>query len=148
MIKPLRKRHFQVWILLAAVLPLGILLTWLVIPNQLPVKLLQTHERPLLPVIVQSKDLINYQATIRTDLQNEQWQLEWINKKILEVPSAVIYRANGSADITQNELVGRIETKGRYVFSLRKLPGEERPFRFILYDFIHQQIIDSINFQL
>lgn len=148
MIKPLRKRHLQVWIVLAIVLPIGILLSWLVIPNQAAVKLLQSHEQPLLPVIWKTKDRINYQVTIRTNQQNEQWQLEWVNKKILEVPSAVIYRANGAVDITKNELIGRIETRGRYTFPLRRIAGKEQTIEFILYDFIHQQLIDSIKFQL
>ncbi|MBN8676089.1 MAG: hypothetical protein J0L56_18300 [Chitinophagales bacterium] len=148
MIKTLRKRHLRVWIVLAIVLPIGILLSWLVIPNQAAVKLLQSHEQPLLPVIWKSKDLINYQVTIRTNQQHKQWQLEWVNKKILEVPSTVIYRVNGAADIAKNELIGRIETRGSYTFPLQWIAGKEQSFQFILYDFIHQQIIDSINFQL
>jgi hypothetical protein len=148
MIKPLRKRHLQVWIVLAVVLPIGVLVSWLVIPNQKAVKLLQPSEHSLLPVIWKSKDLLKYQVTIRTDSKNEQWQLEWINKMVLQVPSAVIYRANGAVDITKNELIGRIETRGRYTFPLRRIAGKEQPIEFILYDFIHQQLIDSIKFQL
>lgn len=148
MIKPLRKRHLQIWVVLATVLPIGILLSWLVIPNQSAVKLLHSYELTLLPVVRQSKNLVNYQVTIRTDKRNEQWQLEWINKKVLMVPSAVIYMVNGASDITKNELIGRIETRGSYTFPLRRITGKEQSFQFILYDFIHQQIIDSINFQL
>ncbi len=148
MIKSLRKRHRQVWLVLGVLLPAGIILSWLVIPNQAPVKLLTAHEEELLPVIKGSKDMNDYQVTVRSNTENTRWQLEWINKKILAVPSAVIYKVNDTTDdITKNELIGRIEARGSYIFPLNKGNEERRPLKFVLYDFIHQQIIDSINLQ-
>ena len=145
MIKSLRKRHRQVWMVWAILLPVGILFAWLVIPDQLPVKLLQQQTSALLPAVVSQKDMENYTITIRTDKQNEQWQLQWHNKKVLTVPSALIYYVTGSGEpVTSNELIGRIETRGEYVFPLRSIVKNNAHPEFILYDFIHEKIVEKI----
>jgi hypothetical protein len=147
MIRSLRKRHRQVWMAWAILLPLGIIFSWLVIPDQLPVKLLQEHTIPLLPAVVGQKDLSDYTVTLRTDRENDQWQLQWSNKTVLAVPSAVIYSVTDSKQpITNNELIGRIEARGEYVFSLRSGLKDNVHPEFVLYDFIHEKIIDKIIF--
>ena len=156
MIKPLRKRHLQIWTALAILLPTGIILSWLVIPNPVPVKILNPVSTELLPVIKYKKDTEQYCINIRTNKENTAWQLEWKNKLALMVPSAVIYKASPSPSKGgvsrsftpgSSQLIGRIETRGNYVFSLPNESPISDQLHFILYDFIHQQIIDSINFQ-
>jgi len=148
MIRPLRKRHLQIWMVLAVLLPAGIILSWLVIPNPVPAKLLSPMATELLPVIKHKRDNDQYCINIRTNIDNTAWQLEWKNKMPLTVPSAVIYKTTGtSAEIKNGQLVGRIEARGNYVFSLPADPAIADRLHLTLYDFIHQQIIDSINFQ-
>ena len=148
MIKPLRKRHLQIWTMLAVLLPAGIILSWLVIPNPVPVKLLNPVAAELLPVVKHKKENDQYCINIRTNSDNTAWQLEWINKMPLTVPSAVIYKTTGnSGEIKNGQLVGRIEARGDYVFALPADPAITDRLHLTLYDFIHQQIIDSINFQ-
>jgi hypothetical protein len=145
MIKSLRKRHRQVWVVWAILLPAGIIFAWLVIPDQLPVKLLQQQTAPLLPSVVSQKDMEDYTITLRSDIQNNKWQLQWRNKKVLTVPSAVIYyAATGERPVTSNELIGRIEARGEYVFPLRSTVKENAHPEFILYDFIHEKVIEKI----
>jgi hypothetical protein len=147
MVKSLRKRHLQVWSALAIILPAGIIAAWLVIPNQPPVKIIKAAEEQLLPVIVHTAGTENFQANIRTDNERSSWQLEWINKKELTAPSAVIYKTNaGAFNPAAAELVGRIETKGRYIFPLKPDSTGWRQAKLVLYDFIHEQKMDSINF--
>jgi hypothetical protein len=142
MIKPLRKRHLQIWIAWAFLIPVGIVMAWLVIPNLQPVKLLHPESQKLLPILYKSADKTNYWVNIRTNEGKNEWQLEWINKYTLSVPSAVVYRRiNNIADITQSELIGRIEARDSYVFPLKEYAEETT---FFLYDFIHEKIIDSI----
>ena len=156
MIKPLRKRHLQIWIALAFLLPAGIVLSWLVIPNSVPVKLLNPVTTELLPVIKYKKDNTQYCITIRTNKENTAWQLEWKNKLAMTVPSAVIYRASlnpaeggTSRSFTpgSSQLVGRIEARSSYIFQLPYDSSSNGQFDFILYDFIHQKVIDSLNFK-
>jgi hypothetical protein len=41
MIKSLRKRHLQIWILWAVLLPAGIIVAWMAVPKKATQKLLQ-----------------------------------------------------------------------------------------------------------
>jgi hypothetical protein len=133
----------------ALLLPVGILFAWLAIPNQSPVTLLKTSQE-LLPVIVKSKDAKDFSINVRSNKEKTQWQLEWKNKTVLMVPSAVIYKTSldGTSDTfkpEQAELIGRIETKGEYIFPLKMDSTGLQSLKFILYDFIHEKKIDSIN---
>jgi hypothetical protein len=154
MMKPLRKRHLQVWFAWAVLIPAGIVFAWLAIPDTVPVKLLQSPTIDLLPVIKGSSDKKDYTVNLRTNTDNSQWQVEWKNKTPLMVPSAVIYRASpnlseGGAgrgfQIKDALLIGRIEARGDYVFELTKDSLEYKQLNLILYDFIHQKVIDSLT---
>ncbi len=147
MIKSLRKRHRQIWMAWAMLLPGGIVFAWLAIPNQAPVKLLQDPSQELLPVIIKSKDTKDFSLNIRSNKENTAWQLEWKNKTVLMVPSAVIYKMRTTADdISKGQLVGRIETKGSYVFTLLPDSSGYKQVHLVLYDFIHEKTIETINF--
>ena len=41
MIKPLRKRHLQIWTLLAVLIPVGIIVAWMAVPKKVTQELLQ-----------------------------------------------------------------------------------------------------------
>lgn len=146
MIRLLRRRHLQVWTLLAILLPAALLFSWLVIPNQQPVELLQSEQDDRLPVVERTIDKNNYAVYIRTDQQHANRQLEWVNKKTLEIPSAVIY-LSGKKDFspTEAQLVGRIEARGIYLFPLKLPATTSSHLHLILYDFIHEQVIDKIQ---
>lgn len=147
MIKPLRKRHRQVWTLLAVLLPAGILLSWLVIPNPVPVKLLKPVSMELLPVTKYTIEKKEFIVNIRTNRENTAWQLEWKNKQALTVPSAVIYRVkDNNTDIKKSQLIGRIEAKGDYTFQLEHASSQQ-DLNFVVYDFIHEKIIDFLPFK-
>jgi hypothetical protein len=98
--------------------------------------------------------MAGYCIRIRTNKENTDWQLELKNKAALTVPSAVIYKVsvNDSTHVNSAsfqpgsaQLIGRIEARGDYVFPLKT--GEASPdFYFIVYDFIHDKVIDLINF--
>lgn len=155
MIKTLRKRHRQVWMAWAVLLPAGIVFSWLAIPNQSPVKLLKTETIALLPDVVRSVDKKDYQVTIRTNREKTQWQLEWQNKTVLAVPSAVVYKLSPDTSRVKDfegfqpqkaELIGRIEARTDYVFPLNNDSTGYKELILVLYDFIHEKVIDTINF--
>jgi hypothetical protein len=148
--KPLRKRHRLVWMAWAILLPLGILFSWLVTPFQPAVKLLENKPAPLLPVIIQSGSSPEYTINLRSDADRSEWQLEWINKRILKVPSAVIYQLAGdTASFRPGNavLIGRIEVQGSYVFTLTNGPAPGKKMDLVLYDFIHNKLIRNIQLQ-
>src|SRR5437870_935571 len=108
MIKPLRKKHLQIWIALAVLIPFGIAAAWISIPPQAKDKLLQPAAVQALPVVLASADKDDYTVRIRSNNDTSQLQLEWINKKTLTYPTAAIYKTlKGAKDITDAALIGR-----------------------------------------
>ena len=154
MIKPLRKRHLQIWSTLLVLIPTGIVTAWLSIKKPVHNNVLQPASEQAFPKIILSAEKENYTVRLRSNESGAE-QLEWINKDVLAVPSAVIYEASPNPSFggiyrkffpKGAELIGRIEAKGSYYFPLQKDSTNKKP-KFILYDFIHEQTIDSINFQ-
>ncbi|HXL58363.1 MAG TPA: hypothetical protein VN958_19005 [Chitinophagaceae bacterium] len=159
MIKPLRKRHLQIWTAWAVLVPIGIISAVLVTPQLRNDKLLQPAATAALPIILKSFNNDNYTINIRSNNDTSQLQLEWINKKTLTYPTATIYQDTKiTNNISNATLTGRIEARGTYHFGLRKTNQlnqsrrmssngiNQSTYHFIVYDFIHHQIIDTVNF--
>jgi hypothetical protein len=145
MIKPLRKGHLVVWVVWSVLIPAGVISAVLVRPAFPKNKLLQPANTTALPVVIRSFSQENYAINIRSNRDTSQLQLEWINKKTLTYPTATIYQDTANTNnISSAALIGRLEARGTYHFNLKKNPGNK--YHFIVYDFIHQQIIDSITF--
>ncbi|MEP7109343.1 MAG: hypothetical protein ABI760_15220 [Ferruginibacter sp.] len=141
MIKKQRKRHLQTWSVLAVLIPAGIISAWLVVPGAVTERLLQPAPATGLPIVTGSDEKNNYTANLRSNNDRSQYQLELIQKKASTAPSLLIFQAaNGDS-----ELIGRVETKGRYYFALK--PDSTKPYSFILYDIFHKEVIDSIIFK-
>lgn len=145
MIRTLRKRHLQIWTAWAVLLPVGIIAAWLAVPQQPVQSLLQPAAGNVLPVILHTTDKQDYTVALRGNADGTQLQLEWINKNVLTFPTATIYQTNNlQGDIATGSLIGRIEARGSYYFPVRR--DTSNIYHFVLYDFIHQQVIDTINF--
>jgi superfamily II DNA helicase RecQ len=148
MIKPLRKRHLQIWISIAVLLPVGMVFAWLAVPKPVKDHLWQPASTVALPVILKSLNRENYLVNLRTNNDSSALQLEWINQSLLTSPSAIIYKLS-TTDISQHienaDLIGRIDARGTYHFALKK-DSANRHQHFVLYDIIHHQIIDQLNF--
>jgi hypothetical protein len=149
MTKPLRKRHLYMWLVLGLLLPPGILSAWLARPAK-PIDALQVQPAgSAYTQVVDSVRTEKYIARMRCSENNAGCQLEYINRLALEVPSVLLYRMRpGAVNIDGHELLGRIGPKGSYYFAIPVAqPGnQEQRRQFILYDFIHQQVIDTIKF--
>lgn len=147
MMKPLRKRHLQIWMVLAVLLPLGIAGAWISIPKQTKDKLLQPASAKDLPITLKafySKG--PYEVVLQTNADTSEFQLEWMNKQTLTYPTATIYKMPlHDTDITHGELVGRIEARGNYYFKVDST-FKNSEYQLLLFDFIHKEIIDSITF--
>jgi len=153
MIKPLRKRHLQIWTTLAVLIPLGIILAWIAIPKQAKDKLLQPASTQAFPNVLASAEKDNYTVRVRSNNDTSQLQLEWINKKTLTYPTATIYWTTNDMkdDIDSASLIGRIEARGTYYFLFANNKDQiqivaPKGFHFFVYDFIHQKVMDTITF--
>jgi hypothetical protein len=146
MIKSLRKRHLQIWLVLAVLLPAGIISGWIIIPEPVKDRLLQPAASRALPVLLKTSDKINYTANLKSNSDTSVLQLELITKNQLTFPSALIYEiSNEQKNIENGNIIGRIDAQGVYRFPLKK-EGAGKNMHFVLYDIIHHQIIDRINF--
>lgn len=147
--KPLRRRHLQVWALLAVLIPAGIISGYFAVPNEATNKLLQEDSAAALPVVVNKIERKDYSLYLRSSADKMNLQLQWINTKASTVPSFLIYKASPNLPIYREalkpgELIGRVEGQGRFYFPL--MADSTNSYQFILYDIIHQQTIDTIKF--
>jgi hypothetical protein len=148
MIRTLRKRHKQIWTLLAFLLPLGILTAWLSVPKSVKDQLFQPSSTVALPLVIKTLKKNNYSISLRSNEDGSVVQLEWINQTALTFPSAFIYEVNPGNNGQELEgagMIGRIGSRGTYHFPLKKEPGNNQ-YHFVLYDIIHHDILDRINF--
>jgi hypothetical protein len=146
MIRTLRKLHLQTWIAFAVLIPIGIISAVIVRPQLPKDKLLQPATTAALPVVLKSVDKDNYTISMRSNSDTSLLQLEWINKKTLTYPTATIYEdTTNTNSISNGALIGRIEARGTYHFALTK-DYVRNNYHFIIYDFIHQKVIDTVTF--
>jgi hypothetical protein len=148
MIKPLRKKHVQIWFYLAILIPLGIVSAWLAVPKAVTDRILHPGPSYELPVLIKTISKDNYSVSLR---RQEDWsavQLEWNNHLALTAPSAIIYQTHpekGTDSLEGAGLIGRIDSRGTYYFPLKN-DSVNIHFHFMLYDIIHHKVIDRINF--
>lgn len=142
--KQLRKRHRISWVLIGIFLPVMLLISWLLIPQLEPVKAIAIDLPEAFPISIKKIERPAYTVQLRKNNAGE-LQLEWRNELPLKVPTAVIYQLKEG---NNKKLIGRIETRGIYRFSIQTDSFSTNTYRFQLYDFIHQQIIDTLNFHL
>lgn len=146
MIKSLRKKHLRAWLILAFLMPVGIITAYVSIKKPITDKLLQPATIEELPFVSREIEKDNYLILIRRNDNASQFQLQWINKTALTIPTATIYKVPvNSIDISEGELIGRIEARGSYQFAIDS-SFNKGDFKLIVYDFIHKQIIDTIKF--
>jgi hypothetical protein len=148
MIRSLRKRHLQIWTAIAVLLPVGMISAWLVVPKPVKDHLWQPAASVALPVVIKSLNKENYIVSLRTSNDRSALQLEWINQSALTSPTAIIYELSPDdkeQHMENADLIGRIDARGIYHFALKK-QAAGMPLQFVLYDIIHHQVIDRINF--
>ena len=145
MIRSLRNSHLQIWLVLAGLLPAGIIMAWLVVPLPAHTGLLQPAPSAALPVILKQVSLEDRSIAVRCSADSLLLQLEWKGSTGAGFPPALIYRVNDSSkDIADGVIVGRVDSRGTYHFPLQKDPAG-RDFHFIVYDIIHHKIIQRVN---
>ena len=144
MVKALRKRHLQVWSVLAVLLPIGILAAVVAVPGKQFANLLQPDAVATLPVAQKTSESPGYRVVLRSNEDASAFQLEWTNNQVLTAPSALIYQTDNANDPVDNALlIGRVEGRGTYRFPVKN--AGINGFHFVLYDIIHHKVIHSIH---
>ncbi len=132
----------QIWVVLAVLIPAGILAAVITRPQFATSMLLQADTLTALPVLLKTVDKEAYTANLRCNADTSSLQLEWINKEVSTTPSALVYQLEPPGWDTV--IVGRIEAKGIYHFMLKKDPLKD--VHLMLFDIAHHTKIDSVEF--
>ncbi|HEY0678172.1 MAG TPA: hypothetical protein VGD17_07790 [Chitinophagaceae bacterium] len=148
MMKPLRKKHLFIWIGLAAIMPAGIISAWMARPEKIISEPIEKNNSISFTKVVKEVKTEKYSIRLLCNSDNSSCQLQYNSLVPQDLPSALLYRMMpGATGINGNELLGRIGERRTYQFDIpvagRKSMEQQA---FILYDFIHQQIIDTIKF--
>jgi len=163
MIKSQRKRHLQIWALSAVLIPVAIIVAWMSVPKKVTQELLQKVAPVSTYHTIASVEKENYKINILvpnsvTIKHPTGWEydlkVEFVNKKESTTDSLLLYKV---IDVTENnidkqELLGRIESKGTQEFRLKffdlRVTNHKFDYRdkFLLYDIMKKQVVDSINF--
>jgi hypothetical protein len=126
----------------ALLLPLGIV-SAVMARRSIPSSAIEIQNGFLLPVVIKEKIWNGNTLQLRGSTQSKVQQLVWMNKQMLSIASAALYLEESDINsVSSPKYIGRIESRGNYVF---ELPVKSQ-YHFIVYDFIHQQIVDRINF--
>jgi len=149
MIKILRKRHLQIWILWAVLLPIGILVAWRAVPKKITEQLLQPEQVEILPIYIETQARKGeYFSTLNTNRERSKYQLQWQIYRESEYSSSNIYRSKSLliyyVSKSNYELLGRIGGKQAYYFNLPIDSSDS--YSFIIYDPFRKKRIDSISF--
>jgi len=143
MIKPLRKRHKHIWILLAVLLPAGFISAYLVIPDQV------LNNTELSPVKQPSafSDVIftvdDEYLLLNVRQENGKKQIEIVIKQPLTRASTILYLSDEiNPDIKQALLLGAIGTRAVYRFDMYN--GKQYEF-LLLYDSIKRELYRTLK---
>ncbi len=163
MIKSQRKRHLQIWTLWGVLIPVGIIVSWMAVPKKVTQELLQKVAPASTYHSIASVEKENYKMNILvpnsvTIKHPTGWEydlkVEFINKKESATDSLLLYKVIDLTDnnIDKQELLGRIKSNGTQEFRLRffdlRVTNNKFDYRdkFLLYDIMKKQVVDSINF--
>src|SRR5947208_1109797 len=107
MIKPLRKRHLQIWMARAILMPVGIISAYRVVPKPILNKLLQEDKSIALPMEIKKVARKDYSACLRSSDDRKLYQLLWNVIDACTAPSSLIYQISHG----DKELIGRVAMK-------------------------------------
>jgi hypothetical protein len=160
MVRPLRKAHLVIWILLSVFLPVAVVLAFINIPERaLNQSSIDDSATPL-PVVVGSYEDSAAIITVRKSSDQKEAQLEWELKIPLAGPSNLVF-ANirvpdsccvGTAKVMAVEgpeteqLIGALGSKGKYYFKLGNSLSDT--LKISLQDAIHKTTIKTYTIKL
>ena len=144
-------------------IPVGIIVAWMTVPKKVTQELLQKVAPASTYHTIASVEKENYKINIQvpnsvTIKHPTGWEyelnVEFINKNESATDSLLLYKVINVTDnnIDKQELLGRIKSNGTQEFRLRffdlRVTNNKFDYRdkFLLYDIIRKQIVDTINF--
>lgn len=151
MIRPLRKKHLQVWVVLTVLLPLGIVAAYRSVPPPLiePRELLPSGT--VFPFIGEPAMSEDHAVPLRNNADRQE-QLDRILKNPLPVPSAFVYcqskKSRQPADENKlNGVAGSKETRVLDPHQQHYMVADEIGTTFLLHDAVHSRRMMKAEFK-
>lgn len=140
----LRRRHQQIWMFLAILLPVGFMASWMAIPADLP-----THEltRTMIPALTdaqligQGKGEGIQIAVFQAGGKEKQIVLKVLEERRSAGNWAYVIPTKESSGLNQASLLGLVEHTGNYRFNV---PAEQELAGIRLYDGIKKKVLQTI----
>ncbi|MEM7369946.1 MAG: hypothetical protein AAF587_15175 [Bacteroidota bacterium] len=144
----LRRRHQQIWMILAILLPLGFIASWMSIPApSLPDQLTRTNP-PLLQNAIQIADGTGegIQVGLFAAPGQKEKQILIEVQQELQSASTWVYStpAQDASGTKKWTILGLLEHTGQYRFNL---PSDQATAGIVLYDGIKQEVLQTIFFE-
>lgn len=139
MVPELRQRHRLVWLVWAALLPLGFVFAVLVLPKEAYQPRLVDHTPQALPLVEQSRESEWLAANLRAQPGHSGKQLEIILKQPVAEPSASLF--------WQNTFIGNLGAKGVHRFALDSVLVANPPFHLKIENPINQTLVYQTTFE-
>ena len=154
MIKKLRRRHLQIWILWAVLLPVGIVVAYVSVPKKVNQSLYQPPNPEKIIIAERATDKYILRVCVDSNVKSEKLYLEFINANGGQVPPILIYHFfyPNEKDIDKQILIGRVEDLESQTFPLQS-PQNNWDLRnmrgyvatFLLYNFLENRVVDTVN---
>jgi hypothetical protein len=110
MILDLRKRHFEIWVILAVLLPAGIIGTYVLPRPNLTDNYSETSQY-LYNDLIHSVERTDYKITLRKNEENK-LQIDWLGKTAMKAAGPFIKLIVKG----RSETLGNVGSKGRLIF--------------------------------
>jgi hypothetical protein len=139
MILKLRKKHFEIWVILAFLLPAGIIYSYYVVKPETADEF-SAETKMVYPVLISSFVRNDYEIILRRNEKNY-LQIEWVGKTPVKSPAPFLQLiVNG-----MKEDVGSAGSKGRLILNSSLQYSIDSKIQIILSDRISQQKLDEFN---
>lgn len=147
MIQTLRKRHRYTWFVLAILLPLGYILSFVSIPEApIDERNFGLDQVEAKGEVIKSSTGDNVRINLRGEAGKQARQLEIVVLQPLKSAAASVYLNSQPLDNAGSDfLIGQLGPKGDYRFDLDSLQSQYPGFHLLIYDHIKQKTIEQIS---
>lgn len=140
MIRSLRKRHLNLWVLISVLLAIGIFASVWVIPQMPFEDAISAPLAPAFPEILATIDKEELKANLRQNKGGE-LQIELFIKKPMTIPAPALYTGKASS-VESLSFVANLQESGLYRINIADT--EQR--QFVIYSRLKNKVYSSLEF--
>lgn len=149
MIYKLRRRHRNMWMILAVLLPIGFVSAYLAIPEFIHENEFEAWKSVAYSTIINSAETDNLLVNLRKDENLPGQQIEVLIKQPLSSPGILVYLAEQPTEnIRQANLLGSLEANGAQRFTLNDFLANFKAFHLLFYDNLKKELVEKVSLEI